>query len=238
MAVNVRTLLAVMGVTLLSSVASAQTASPAAEPVVVVTGEGVVKAPPDQAWVTLAVESRSKDPKQAQAQNAKVMSAVQAALAGAGIPKDAIRTLSYGLNLESDWVDGKQIPRGYLAQNTIEVRLDEIGRVGEVIDLAIGAGANSVHGVRFDVKNRDELEREALSRAAADARRRADAAASGVGSAIGRVIRIEEPSQRGYPPPQPAMMMREVAQDRGASTPVVAGEIEIRASVVLTATLK
>jgi uncharacterized protein YggE len=219
------------------SAQTAQTAQP--EPVVVVSGEGLVKAAPDQAWVTIAAESRSRNPKEAQAQNAKAMTTVQQSLMAAGIPKDAIRTIAYDLQLESDWVNGRQVPRGYVARNTIEVRLDDITRVGDVIDIAVTGGATSVHGVRFDLKQRDTLEREALKRATADARGRAEAAAAGAGSAIGRVIRIEEPAVRPYPPPPPQMMMaREMAQDSRPPTPVVAGEIEIRAAVVLTATLR
>jgi uncharacterized protein len=175
-----------IGLLTLSSVASAQTTTAPGEPVVVVTGEGVVKAAPDQAWVTFAVESRSKNPKDAQAQNAKSMTSVQERLVAAGIPKDAIRTLSYDLQLESDWVNGRQVPRGYVARNTIEVRLDDIARVGEAIDVAITNGANSVHGVRFDLKERASLERDALKRATADARARAEAAAADAGAADAR----------------------------------------------------
>ena len=232
--------LIVLPLLLVASVASAQTASSTAdERVVVVSGEGLVKAAPDQAWVTFAVESRSKNPKDAQTQNAKAMSSVQERLIAAGIPKDAIRTLSYDLHLESDWVNGRQVPRGYLARNTIEVRVDEIVRVGEVIDIAITNGANSVHGVRFDLKARESLEREALKRATADARARAEAAAAGIGGSLGNVVRID--AVRGeYPVPPPMPMMREMAaQDtRSVTTPVVAGEIEIRARVTLTALLK
>jgi uncharacterized protein YggE len=233
-----RVAIAVLMMSVTCSAYGQGSASPA-EAVVVVSGEGLVKAAPDLAWATFAVESRSKNPKDAQTQNAKAMTSVQGRLAGAGIPTDAIRTLSYDLRLESDWVDGRQVPRGYLARNTIEVRLDDISRVGEVIDLAIPNGANAVHGVRFDLKERDALEREALTRATADARARAEAAAAGAGATVGRVLRVEEPS-RNFPSP-PVPMMREAAmavQDAGPATPVVAGEIEIRARVTLTATLK
>jgi len=208
------------------------------EPTVSVSGEGVVKGMPDQAFVTIGAESRAKNPKEAQAQNAKAMTAVHQNLMQAGIPKDAIRTLSYDLQLESDWVNGRQVVRGYVARNTIEVRLDDITRVGEVIDIAVTVGATTVHGVRFDLKQRTVLEREALKRATADARARADAAASGAGTAINRVIRIEEPGSSPYPPPQPMMMMSREAVADQKEVPVVAGEIEIRARVVLTATLK
>ena len=229
--------LAALACVALAAPAFAQS-SALAEPVVIVTGEGLVKAAPDIAWVTLAVESRSKSPKEAQAQNAKSMTTVHERLTAAGIPKDAIRTLGYDLHLESDWVDGKQVPRGYVARNTIEVRLDDITRVGEVIDIAISSGANSVHGVRFDLKQRDALEREALKRATADARARAEAAAAGAGATIGRVVRIEEPTRPGFPQPMPAMREMAMQDARAVATPVVAGEIEIRSTVVLTASLK
>lgn len=209
------------------------------EPVVVMSGEGLVKAAPDQAWVTLAAESRSKNPKEAQSANAKAMASVQEKLTAAGIPKDAVRTLSYDLQLESDWINGRQVPRGYVARNLIEVRLDDIARVGEVIDLAVTNGANSVHGVRFDLKNRAALEREALKRATADARLRAEAAAAGAGRVIDRVIRIEEPGRGPYPVPAPMAMTRAaMAADQKIDVPIVAGEIEIRTQVVITATLK
>jgi uncharacterized protein YggE len=217
--------------------AGAQTA--ATQPVVMVSGDGLVKVTPDQAWVTLATESRSKNPKEAQSQNAAAMSAVQQKLAAAGLPKDAIRTIAYDLQLESDWVNGRQVPRGYVARNLIEVRLDDITRVGEVVDLAVTSGANSVQGVRFDLKNRQTHEREALRRATADARGRAEAAASGAGTSIDRIVRIEEPGMRPTPPPMPMMMERmAVGAEQRPQTPVIAGEIEIRASVVITATLK
>ena len=232
--ISILTLLALGGI---PSIGAAQATPAPTEPVVVVSGEGLVKAAPDQAWVTIGAESRSRNPKEAQGQNATAMSTVQQKLIAAGIPKDAIRTLSVDLQLESDWVNGRQVPRGYVARNTIEVRLDDIARVGEVIDIAVTGGATAVHGVRFDLKQRESLEREALKRATADARARAEAAASGAGRTIDRVIRIEEPGVRAFPPPVPMMMAR-AAEDARAQTPVIAGEIEIRASVVLTATLK
>ena len=131
-------MIVVCAVAALVSPVAAQTPTPS-EPTVVVSGEGVVKAPPDQAFVTIAAETRSKVPKEAQTGNAAAMTAVQQKIIAAGIPKDAIRTLAYDLQLESDWVNGRQVPRGYVARNSIEVRLDDMTRVGEVIDLAVRA---------------------------------------------------------------------------------------------------
>lgn len=218
--------------------AAAQAPMSPSEPVVVVQGDGLVKAMPDQAWVSLAVESRSRNPKEAQAQSATAMTAVQQKVFAAGISKDAVRTLAVDLQAEYDFVNGRQVPRGYVARNTIEVRLDDIGRVGEVMDIGVTNGATAVRGPRFDLKDRSALEREALKRATADARARADAAASGAGRSIDRVIRIEEPAGRPFPPPVPMAMEAVRVQESRPETPVIAGEIEIRARVILTATIK
>lgn len=212
-----------------------QSAAPAA-PVVVATGEAVVKRAPDRAWVTIAAESRAKTPQAAQKQNATAMSAVLDKLKGAGIPAEAIQTSSYDLQPEYDYTDGKQVLRGYVARNSLEVRVDALPKLGEIIDMAVGSGATRIGGVRFDLKDRDAAEREALKLAVADARQRADAAAAGAGMQVARVVRIEEHRQSPMPPPRPMMMRAEMAQD--STTPVAPGELEIKAAVTLTAEIK
>ena len=104
------------------------------EPVVVTSGEGIVKRAPDRAWVTIATESRAKGPRDAQKMNADAMSAVMQRLKGAGLPADAIRTLSYDLQPEFDYANGRQTLRGYVARNSVEVRVDDLPRLGEVPD--------------------------------------------------------------------------------------------------------
>lgn len=212
--------------------------TPLAEPVIVVTGEGKVKSAPDRAWVTIGAESRSRNPKEAQAQNAAAMTGVQEKLAALGLSKDAIRTVGYDLQLEFDWTNGKQVPRGYVARNSIEVRVDDVARVGEVMDAAVGSGATSINSLRFDLKKRDAIEREALRLAVVDARARAEAIAAGAGAAVGRLVRIEETGARSIPPPQPMMMARMAAEDARQTTPVAAGEIEVRGQVTLTVSVK
>lgn len=204
-------------------------------PSVVVSGEGVVKAVPDQAWVRIGAESRSKNSKDAQARNAEAMTAVQQKMTALGIPKDAVRTIAIDLQMEYDYANGRQTARGYVARNTIEVRVDDFAKLGDVLDAAAGSGATNLHGLRFDVRRREALEREAMQLAVANALGRAEALASGARRSIDRVIRIEESfvSRGGE---APVMAMRMKADE--ASTPVAAGELEIRAQVRLTASLK
>ena len=219
----------------LASMAGAQPAA-APVPTVVVRGEGEVRAVRDVAFVTLGAEARAQTPNEAQAAAAKAMTAMQQQIAAAGVPKNAVRTVTYDLQAQFDYTNGKQVPRGYLARNVIEVRLDDIARVGDVLGLTVAAGGTSVQGVRFDVKQRPALEREALTRAVADARARADAAAKGAGASVVAVLRIEESGVEVRP--QEAPMMRMAGDAAPAGPPIAAGETVIHASVTLTAAIK
>ncbi len=207
-------------------------------PVVITSGEGTVKRAPDRAWVSISAESRARNPREAQRANAEAMAAVTAKLKNAGIAADAIRTVAYDIQPEFDYRDGKQTLRDYVARNAVEVRLDDLSRVGEVVDLAVGSGATSVGGVRFDLKDRDAAEREAVRLAVVDARARADAAAAGAGAHVDAVIRIEEQRQGIPAPRQPVLMQMRSGGAAAAETPITAGDLEIRAAVTLTATIR
>ena len=225
----------VLALSLLCAATAAAQSNPE-PPQVIVSGEGVVKATPDQAWVSIGAESRSKVSKDAQQRNADAMAAVQQKIAAFGIPKDAIKTTAIDLQLEFDYANGKQTPRGYVARNTIEVRVDDLARLGDVLDAVVASGATMIHGLRFDVKQREEIEQAALQAAVTNAMAKAAAVAAGAKRAVDRVIRIEESSVD----PRPVPMMREVAMAMraDATTPVAPGELEIRAHVRLTAAIK
>ncbi len=207
-------------------------------PAIVTTGEAIVRRAPDQAFVTIAVETRARTPREAQQQNAQAMTGVQQRLAALGIPRDALRTTGYSIQQEFDFTNGRRTPRGFAARNGIEVRLDSVERAGEVLDASVDGGATTVSGVRFDLRDRAGAEREALRLAVVDARARADAIAAGAGRAIDRILRIVDAPQPRFKPGQPMMMERAMAAGSAPDTPVTPGEIEIHAQVELTAAIR
>lgn len=212
---------------------------PHSQDLVIAAGEGLIKRAPDQAFVTVASEARSRQPREAQAQNAKVATAIRERLAGFNLPADALRTVSVDMQPEFDWANGKQTLRGYLASNVTEVRLDDVARVGEVVDAVIAAGATRVTGVRFTLKDMAGAEQQALKLASAAALARAKAMADGVGRGVDRVVRLDETGRDTVGPPP--VMMRAMAAPAAAdmpSTPVSAGEVEVRVTVTLHAALK
>ncbi len=219
------------------SVAYAQTSRPDV-PVIVTSGDAEVKRAADRAWVRINAESRAKDPKEAQRLNTDAMTAVQQKLKSLNLGADAIRTTAFELRPEFDYNNGRQTLRGYVARNSIEVRVDDVTRVGEVLTAAVGSGATSVGGLRFDIKDRKAAEQEALRLAVVTARARAEAAAAGAGMKIERVLRIED-QRTNVPDPRPMMAMRMSAEGSAAAdVPVTPGDITIHAVVTLTVQIR
>lgn len=225
----------------LAAPVGAQQPPPQGPPVIVTTGEGIVKQAPDRAWVTIAAESRARTPQEAQKMNTDAMASVIDKIKALGIAADAIQTTGYNLQPEFDYQNGKQTLRDYLARNQVQVRVDVLAKLGDLLSSAVGAGASSVSSIRFDLQNREAAERDALRRAVRDARGRADAAASGAGVQIERIIRIDEQREFGGVAPRP-MAMRAGGAGGGmmaeAAVPVEAGEIEIRSHVTMTVAIR
>ena len=216
--------------------AAASAQQPQSGAVIVISGEGVVQAAPDRAWMMLTAESRAGSPREAQQRNGQAMRPVQDTLRAAGVPAEAIRTVAYDLQQEWDFVNNRRVSRGFVARNTIEIRVDSLDRLGELLELAVESGATAVGGIRFDLKDRARLEREALRLAVADARAKAEVAAAAAGRAVERVVRIEEHGVVSRPP-MPVLAVREALQASDAP-PIAAGQLELRAQVTVTAELK
>jgi len=216
--------------------ALAQQAAPAPVlPVVVTHGQASVKRAPDQAWVSVAAESRAATPAEAQRAAADAMRTVLQAISRAGIPDNAVRTTGYTLQPDLEYVNGRSRVRGYIARNQVEARVDDLGKLAGVLDAAGASGATSMAGLRFDLKDRASVEREALRLAVEDAMARARAIALGARAELGGIVRIDEQGESA--PPGIVMAMR-AETAAAAQTPVSAGEIEIRAHVTLTVAIK
>jgi uncharacterized protein YggE len=217
--------------------AAAQDAGGSAPPTIVTTGHAIVSRTPDRAFVSVAVETRASTPRQAQQQNAEAMTSVQQRIARAGIDRDAVRTSGYSIQQEFDVANGRRTPRAFVARNGVEVRIDNVDRVGELLDAFVDAGATMVTSIRFDLKDRAGAEREALRLAVADARARAEAMAAGAGRTIDRVIKIADVAPPRFRAPEP-MLMAQRAAAAPETTPVESGLIEVQAQVELTVAIK
>jgi len=203
-----------------------------------VSGTGLVKVTPDEAHVMVAVVSESLTAQDAAALNARNMTSIFAALKAAGIT-DA-KTRQYSLEPVYKWVEeqtlsGKEqrtVIVGYRATNLIEVvcRPDE---TGTAIDAAVSGGANRIDSISFQLSEPAQTTayQEALRKAIASARSKADVVATSMGIATIQPVKISVEDYYYYPTPVP----RYAAEAGGAdySTPITPSEVEVTARVHL-----
>ncbi len=194
------------------------------------SGEAVVPVKPDRARIDIGVVTEAATAADAASRNAAASAAVlekyKPLVAGAG----TLRTAQY--SLEPRYVyQRNEAPRiaGYRASNTVEVTLDEISRIGAVIDAAAGAGSNEIRSIRFELKDDTAARQEALRQAA----RRARANAQAIADALGlKVTGVEEASSGGAAA-RPVPMAASMAMSAGAATHVETGDIEVSATVTV-----
>jgi uncharacterized protein len=201
-----------------------------------VTGEGMVTAEPDRAIVRFGIVTRDKDPVKARQLNEEAGKNSLNAVRALGIEERKIRLTVLQLNeiREYDRERRRQISAGYQATREVVVELDNLDTLPALIAQVTQQGANRLHGLSYDVSNRDEVRNEALRRAVQSAREKAAVLAGTLGVELGRVIRIVE-DRYEFPRPMPmrGLMTAELdaAADMGLPEAYAAGEIEVRASV-------
>ena len=78
----------------------------------------------------------------------------------------------------------------YRANETIEVRIRDLGKVGAVLDTVMGRGITQISDVRFSATNVTAAQEEALREATKRARRQADAIATASGMTLGPVLSL------------------------------------------------
>src|SRR5215210_5859032 len=121
---------------------------------VVVTGEATVQAEPDTAVVTLAVVTQNASASEAQAENASKTDAVVRAVRAAAGTGAEVKTSGYSLQPQYAYKEGAPPSiTSYIARNGVTLTTGELTRVGAVIDAASRAGANSVDGLAFTLRN-------------------------------------------------------------------------------------
>jgi uncharacterized protein len=212
--------------------AEAQTATDVAQTIAVV-GEGEASGTPEVATLSLSVQNEARTAREAIDANSAAMAQVIEAMKRLGIPDRSLRTTGVSVNpvrARPQPNDTQPAPIvGYQANNSLSVTVDPVGKVGEVIDAGIGAGANVTGGLRFAMKDDAALQKEALDMAVKNARVKADAMAAAAGLRIVGVRTMTDESGGGVP------VLRAEAQGLAAAdaraVPVQPGELTLRTRV-------
>lgn len=222
---------------LLAPTAGAQTV-PEGLRTVSVTGEGVIRAEPDQATLRFGVVTEAASAENAREANAAAASRALNAVRELGVPERKIRleTLSLQPRREFDPETRRYRELGYEAVREVVVELDDLELLPVVVAQVVESGANRLNGIAYDLQNRDAVRSEALREAVLTARTKAALLAETLGEGLGAVHSINEQSFDFPRPMYRAAMAMDMAKAEAAPEPeaYAAGEIEVRAVVAVT----
>ena len=199
-----------------------------------VTGDSIVQAQPDTAIVTIAVITQGRRALDAQQENATKTDAVVRALKAAAGAGAEVKTSGYTLQPQRVYKEG-QPPTisGFEARNMVTVTLNELSKLGNVIDASAQAGSNDISGIAFTLRQDRQARDRALSEATREAMSKAQVIAQALG---GRVVRVVEVQEEGFVqrPPQPYLDMA-MAKREVMATPIEIGSLDISSRVQLIA---
>ncbi len=191
-------------------------------------GEGSVSVQPDLAKIDIGVVTVAATAQDASMQNATKVAAVLSQLTQLlGMGAD-IKTVSYSLNANYNYPNGSPpVLINYTASNIVEVTTTDLANIGKVIDAGTQAGANSIQGLQFSLKDEQPARAQALKLATQQAKAHADAIAAGVNGRTGLVLAAEEGGSVNITP------LRAAAATPSTPTPVQPGAVQVRANVTL-----
>lgn len=215
-----------------TAAAQAQSAYMQLENTLSVTGEGIEMIPTTLAEVRLGVRVEADTAEAAQQEAANRSSAVVKWLRSQNVEK--LQTTGISLNPRYDYVDNKQVLKGYEASNTVSFRATNEA-AGEVIDGAVKAGATVIDGISFTADEAAILaaRQRALTAAVADAEEQGSTVLSALGLSRKSIANVTIGSVSAPPPrpiEQPAALRSANADE---STPIVGQEQSINAQVTL-----
>jgi uncharacterized protein len=216
-----------MGLSMLAQTAVQRT------PFIRASGEGVVNIRPDQARVNVGVNTQAGTAEEATQRNAEIVTNVLAEIRKVIGTQGDIRTIGFNVSpMFAPNQPGRPATiAGYMVTNSVEVTLTDVNSAGRVLDAGVKAGANTIGGIRFSLRDPQPVRAQALRLATQQARAQAEAIAQGLGGRTGRILAATD-STSG-----PVTSIRDSFGVGAASTPtpVETGTLEVRAVVTIEA---
>ncbi|MEC0136596.1 SIMPL domain-containing protein [Paenibacillus macerans] len=202
--------------------------------VVSVQGKGEITVKPDVAYLSIGVVTKAKTAQEAQKTNGEKAAKLTKLLKETwGINEKDIQTGQFSVRPDYTYNDktGAESINGYTARYSLDVTYRNLDKVGELLDAASAAGANQIDDIRFGAEKPEQYEEQVIQKAMADAGRKAGILTKAAGRTLGQAVSIslENASMPSISVQYKAV--NEVAMDSAGSTPVEAGEIELRTTV-------
>jgi hypothetical protein len=205
-----------------------------------VSGNGTVYLTPDIAYITIGVHTEDPDLATDVSKNNTQAQALVDALKKAGIAAKDIQTSNFSVyNNNSQGFDkttGQPISGGYYAvDNTVNVTVRDLSHLGSLLNTAVGAGANNINSITFDVADKTAAMAQARQKAMANASSLATELAKTAGVKLGEIQAISYSDNSPLPY---YGMGGGGASAPNASVPIQPGQTQISVTVSVTYALK
>jgi uncharacterized protein YggE len=207
----------------------------AAANTVTASGAGTTQAVPDTAEMSFGVTTMSPNAKSALDEASKIAEQIGSAVKKQGIADEDIQTRDVSVYPQTVDQNGKQVITGYQASLSVQVKVRDIAKLGEIISAANAAGANTISGPMFTIDDPAPARAKAIDEAVADARKSAEAMAKAAGKSVGAVLSMSSSDVGLVPGP-----MYSTSDMAGAAknVPIEPGQLDITANVVVVFELK
>jgi len=200
-----------------------------------VHGEAAIRVEPDDALLVIALTAIEDRPGAALSDVSTRTQALAAILDRLGVAKADRSTTGISVEEEFDHSSRGRRSVGHRAVNRMSVRMTDHELIGQVIVEATEQLAAQVEGPHWAIARSNPARLQAAREAAADARRRAQAYAEGVGARLGPPLKLSE--TQAHMGPRRGGGFIAVAAAAGP-LPLEAGEQEVLASVQVTFALE
>ena len=198
---------------------------------IAVSGSGTIEAEPDQAKVSLGVETQSGNVTDALNNNSLKMTNIIAAMEDLGYSNDEIQTSYFRISPVRNKTDYTKVV-AYKVYNEVTVEISNLDEIGKVISEATDAGANNVQKIEFGLTEAEEKEQknEAIKKACEDADSKADAIASSFDLVILRVAAVREIGVSAYPY-RAGGFDEAVPMAKSIAPPIIPKAVEVKATI-------
>jgi uncharacterized protein YggE len=194
----------------------------------------------DSAKISIAVVTDGRNLEQISSENAGKTKGVLKAIKGLDIKNLKLKTSNYRVTPQKDYKARPPKIKGYEVHNAIEVTLEGFEpehlskHVSKIVGKSLESGANNIHHIQFYIKNKEPLEKEALTQATQEAMDRARTLAKAAGVKLKRIASLS--THPIHIPPRPHMLRAAnmKAEAAAAAPPIEIGESQIRVQVSVT----
>jgi uncharacterized protein YggE len=205
--------------------------------VILTEGMAEVTGQNDSANISLAVVTDGENLEHISSENAGTTKGVIQAIKALNIKDLKLKTSNYRVTLQKDHKVQPPKIKGYEVHNAIEVTLEGFEpehlskHVSNIVGKALDSGANSIDRIQFYIKDKEPLEKEALTQATQEAMERARTLAQAAGVKLKRILSLS--THPIHIPPGPLMFGAGVMKAEAAAVapPIEIGESQVRVQV-------